>query len=839
MESGKQSTARNQSEHDSPSDIDSPQLSRNLMAASKFPASMDAASSETASYSVDDDMPTPCVDNLTSRQNVSEKRPLHNDSIQSSGESVLPTASSSFSHQPPDAKRIKQTEMSAASASVVTSNRAGTSVSSSENTPVIRNEGSKKLDVPPPPKIPKPKRMARRRSSFGSDTLRVATPKRKSRPTQSSTQPHDASVTTTPTVSHPTEEQQLLPSRSSSYDEMDTPSPKANQSTSFANRTQSSSSWGTDEDYESQPKTPRAPVAAPPETSAQRQSTEGSASTSYSDLSCASSTGPTDFSRAMSPVAMYFHEGPPAPPSTPASDGAAGMNRRVIKDMGLATPLPSSASFVRNVHQLEQQHLVQQQKQQLLDDGSETPAPPRPSTHATAVPDDQKPASTTPATAASSQTQAGVIPPRVVQSNDFTEWAVGNRYQMLRMLGQGSYGQVAQALDLHQGRSDAYVAIKRIQSPFDQQVDAIRLFRELYILRRMRGNECIIQLLDVVQPPSNDLEDFHDLYLVFEYVDTDLYKLIMSPQYLSTEHIQTFLYQMLCGLKYIHSANVIHRDLKPANILLNEDCSLKICDFGLARVVDESSVMASSKQDLLDLAEKKADSRLIDISDLPLTVAQSLPESMTLGRQLTKHVVTRWYRAPELILIQPYTTAVDIWSLGCIFAELLGMQSESVPDFEDRTPLFPGGKCYPLSGDADTEERLDQLSVIFGVIGTPSKEDLRDLGEANEYVKSMGVVQPKKLENLFPAADAAALDLLRQMLKFNPKHRCTATEALGHDFFKGIRRPEMELSMERPLESPAFLHAQEIEIDVLKRKAYEEVVWFRNNVDRFSPPVEE
>jgi mitogen-activated protein kinase 1/3 len=257
----------------------------------------------------------------------------------------------------------------------------------------------------------------------------------------------------------------------------------------------------------------------------------------------------------------------------------------------------------------------------------------------------------------------------------------------------------------------------------------------------------------------------------------------------------------------------------------------------LARVVDESSVMVSSKQDLLDLAEKKADSRLIDISDLPPMVAQSLPEKITLGRQLTKHVVTRWYRAPELILIQPYTTAVDMWSLGCIFAELLGMQSESIPDFEDRSPLFPGGKCYPLSGDADTEERLDQLNVIFGVIGTPSKADIIELGIANDYVKTMDVLKPKKLEMLFPAADSAGLDLLRQMLKFNPKHRCTAAEALGHDFFKGIRRPEMELSMEAPLLSPEFLHAQNIEIDVLKRKTYEEIVWFRNNVDLSNSPT--
>ena len=262
----------------------------------------------------------------------------------------------------------------------------------------------------------------------------------------------------------------------------------------------------------------------------------------------------------------------------------------------------------------------------------------------------------------------------------------------------------------------------------------------------------------------------------------------------------------------------------------------QICDFGLARVVDESSVMASSKQDLLDLAEKKADSRAIDIEDLPPSVAQALPEKMSLGRQLTKHVVTRWYRAPELILIQPYTTAVDIWSLGCIFAELLGMQRESIPDFEDRTPLFPGGKCYPLSGDADTEERLDQLSVIFGVIGTPSKEDIDEVGKAEEYIKTLGDLKPKKLENLYPAADPAALDLLRQMLKFNPKHRCTASEALAHDFFKGIRRPEMETSIESPLTSPEFLHNKDIDINLLKRKTYEEVVWFRDNVDRYIAP---
>lgn len=151
--------------------------------------------------------------------------------------------------------------------------------------------------------------------------------------------------------------------------------------------------------------------------------------------------------------------------------------------------------------------------------------------------------------------------------SDFEKWEVGDRYQLKRLLGRGSYGEVAQAIDLNPANSlpstegnssthtnSAYVAVKMIRNAFDQETDAIRLYRELHILRRLRGHACVIQLYDVVQP-SCDLHHFNNLYLVFEYVDTDLYKLIMSPQYLTTEHIQTFLYQMLVGVKYIHSSS--------------------------------------------------------------------------------------------------------------------------------------------------------------------------------------------------------------------------------------------------------------------------------------------
>jgi mitogen-activated protein kinase 1/3 len=302
----------------------------------------------------------------------------------------------------------------------------------------------------------------------------------------------------------------------------------------------------------------------------------------------------------------------------------------------------------------------------------------------------------------------------------FSDWEVGPRYSLVRVLGHGSYGEVAEGIDNDNGGSR--VAIKRILNVFEQDIDAKRIYREMYILRSLRHTE-VIRLLDVVAP--KDYDSFTDLYLVFEYVDTDLYKLILSPQYLTNAHIQTFLYQMLVGLKHLHSAHVIHRDMKPANILLNEDCTLKICDFGLSRVVGPEHMSrgcacpAPSPAELckhkLDCAANNssdADSAhgeecnrihrhagveaaagaaaaailsggTSSVSGFPSATSSSsegellpsgAPVQRQLKRQLTKHVVTRWYRAPELILLQDYSSAVDVWSLGCIFAELLSMQ---------------------------------------------------------------------------------------------------------------------------------------------------------------------
>ena len=175
--------------------------------------------------------------------------------------------------------------------------------------------------------------------------------------------------------------------------------------------------------------------------------------------------------------------------------------------------------------------------------------------------------------------------------------------------------------------------------------------------------------------------------------------------------MQWICHQMLSALLYLHSAHVLHRDLKPANVLLSGACDVKICDFGLSRVVNEEDWKAQERR-LTNVGLQRSSSSASHLGSCP-----------KVSRQMTSHVVTRWYRAPELILLQPYTTAIDVWSFACIFAELLLMLPEATRSPADRNALFPGQSCFPLSPDNDdlnSPPSLDQLNVIFQVLGTPS-----------------------------------------------------------------------------------------------------------------------
>lgn len=312
----------------------------------------------------------------------------------------------------------------------------------------------------------------------------------------------------------------------------------------------------------------------------------------------------------------------------------------------------------------------------------------------------------------------------------FTEYGEGSRYKIEEVIGKGSYGVVCSAFDTHAGEK---VAIKKINDIFEHVSDATRILREIKLLRILRHPD-IVEIKHILLPPSR--REFKDIYVVFELMESDLHQVIKANDDLTREHYQFFLYQLLRGLKYIHTANVFHRDLKPKNILANADCKLKICDFGLARVA---------------------------FNDTPTAIFW------------TDYVATRWYRAPELCgsFFSKYTPAIDIWSIGCIFAELLTGK-----------PLFPGKNV------------VHQLDLMTDLLGTPSAEVIARVRneKARRYLSSMRRKKPIPFSQKFPNADPLALHLLERMLSFEPKDRPTAEEALADPYFRNIAKVEREPS---------------------------------------------
>jgi len=311
-----------------------------------------------------------------------------------------------------------------------------------------------------------------------------------------------------------------------------------------------------------------------------------------------------------------------------------------------------------------------------------------------------------------------------------SNFVVDRRYEILDIIGTGAYGVVVSAMDT---QSQKRVAIKKIEKAFEHPVYAKRTLRELKIMRLMR-HENILKLLTIQLPTS--LEDFNDLYIFTELMETDLSSVIKSSQPLTSEHIQFFLYQLLRGLKYLHSANILHRDLKPRNILVNINCDLKICDFGLSRA---------------ELAG-------VEIS----------------AGSMSDYVATRWYRAPELILTyKKYTKALDVWSVGTIFGELLR-----------RKPLLPGN---------DSQE---QLELIFSLIGSPSDVEIESVPNprAREQLRRMPKRRGRPFDQVFRDCDPQGVDLLSRMLVFDPTRRITVEQALAHPYFASLHFEEDEPS---------------------------------------------
>ncbi|XP_041575510.2 mitogen-activated protein kinase 7 [Taeniopygia guttata] len=306
---------------------------------------------------------------------------------------------------------------------------------------------------------------------------------------------------------------------------------------------------------------------------------------------------------------------------------------------------------------------------------------------------------------------------------------VGDDYEVIETIGTGAYGVVSSARRRDTGQQ---VAIKKIPNAFDVVTNAKRTLRELKILKHFKHDN-IIGIKDILRP-AGPYGEFRSVYVVLDLMESDLHQIIHSSQPLTLEHVRYFLYQLLRGLKYIHSANVLHRDLKPSNLLVNENCELKIGDFGMARGIGADPRQAKAF--------------------------------------LTEYVATRWYRAPELLLsLHRYTRAIDMWSVGCIFAEMLG-----------RRQLFPG------------RNYVHQLQLIMAVLGTPPPGVMAAIGaeRVRAYVQSLPPRPPVPWESLFGDAEPAALALLGRMLRFDPRERVGVAEALRHPFLAKYHDPEDE-----------------------------------------------
>jgi len=237
-----------------------------------------------------------------------------------------------------------------------------------------------------------------------------------------------------------------------------------------------------------------------------------------------------------------------------------------------------------------------------------------------------------------------------VWARHFTKEELMGRYEPIRELGRGSYGVVYEGKSLCNNKFgikvDAKVAIKKVRRVFHTEMDAKRLLRELRILRILRNHEAIVTLYDIL--PPLDPKHFKHLTLIFEFVDADLNKIFRTNQFFTTLHVQYMLYQILLGLKYMHSSHCVHRDLKPANVLINEDCTIKICDFGLARGFNEEvDVTDIAKEDEKNEKKKpKTTTAMMMKTKMAMVMPVAMPMPMVMLRilRLLRMAITRMVR---------------------------------------------------------------------------------------------------------------------------------------------------------------------------------------------------
>lgn len=322
---------------------------------------------------------------------------------------------------------------------------------------------------------------------------------------------------------------------------------------------------------------------------------------------------------------------------------------------------------------------------------------------------------------------------RLIYTVFSTKFEVPKYYRILQPIGYGAYGFVVSALDT---RTNKRVAIKKNSRVFRDVMDCKRIVREVLVLESLR-HENIVHIRDFYVPLEDGPNGWRDVYMVTDLMDTTLHAVIRSTtQQMGDQHYKFFAYQILRGLKFLHSAGVIHRDLKPANLLVNIDCDLQICDFGLARQYDEAS-----------------------------------------NAQMTDYVVTRYYRPPELLLLsKKYSPVVDTWSVGCIIVELM-----------ERRTLFKGMNF------------IQQLDMILHAL-RPTASELSFLEPDTVVTVEDRIDKLKASWGADPqiiaphVTDPIARDFIMKMLVFDPRQRATPDAMLKHPYLADLHDAESERS---------------------------------------------
>ncbi|KAI5778434.1 kinase-like domain-containing protein [Geopyxis carbonaria] len=287
-----------------------------------------------------------------------------------------------------------------------------------------------------------------------------------------------------------------------------------------------------------------------------------------------------------------------------------------------------------------------------------------------------------------------------------------NYYQRIEKIGEGTYGVVYKAKDLK--NNNQIVAMKKIRLEAEDEGVPSTAIREISLLKEMNDPN-IVRLLNIIA-------DGHKVYLVFEFLDLDLKKYmeaIPAGMPLGADMVKRFMSQLVSGVKYCHAHRILHRDLKPQNLLIDKEGNLKLADFGLARAFG-----------------------------VPL-------------RTYTHEVVTLWYRSPEILLGgKQYSTGVDMWSVGCIFAEMC-----------TRKALFPG------------DSEIDEIFKIFRVLGTPDEDTWPGVESFPDYKASFPQWARVDISKLVPGLDKDGLELLDAMLVYDPAARVSAKQALNYNYF--------------------------------------------------------